>query len=320
MSRSSDIVYQMQHRRSERKKPKVNAKLKRVNIGDNQKGGIAAANENKPPPITMQKTAGRNSFALFSSIGFHVVLALIFGILVIKDRITLDDENLAGAFVPTEPIKRVRPNINNPNKPKFEVKEHVMEVPVQQPLVTNPNLPPSQDGFALPSDTSTGLTPVGPTLGAGPKIGKIGPGLTNPIQPISPTAVSPTIVRPTSKGDPIVDLDPDILEGAENSVLEVPEIDPSQPGSSNPKAKYVPKPAYPKNARRAQKEGTVRLQATIGTDGIPKNIVALTKLGFGFEEAAIAAWKKSKYIPAKKNGKDIEVTVKIKFEFKLDDY
>ena len=320
MSRSSDIVYQMQHRRAERKKPKFNAKLKRVNISDNQKGGIAAANENKPPPITMQKTAGRNSFALFSSIGFHVVLALIFGILVIKDRITLDDENTYAAFVPPDITLRERGNIKARPRPTFDAKEQVIDAPIKQTPVTNANLPPSQGGFILPTDTNTDLAPVGPALDAGPRIGEIGRGLAGPIQPISPTTVSPSIVRPTQKGGPIADLNSDLLEGAENSTLEVPEIDLTQPGSSNPKAKYVPKPAYPKNARRAQKEGTVKLRATIGTNGIPKNIVALTKLGFGFEEAAIAAWKKSKYIPAKKNGKDIEVTVKIKFEFKLDDY
>ncbi len=319
MSRSSDIVYQMQHRRSERKKPKVNAKLKRTNIDDTLKGGIAAANENKPPPITMQKTAGRNSFALFFSIGFHVVLALIFGFIVIKDRITTIDENLVVDIVPPEPIHRERGTVNVRERPTFDAKDQVIEAPIQQPMVTNANLPPARDGFILPTDTSTDIGPIGPALGAGPRIGEISRGIVGPIQPTTPTAVSPTIVRPTQKGGPIADLSTD-LEVAENSSLETPDIDLSQPGSSNPKAKYVPKPSYPKNARRAQKEGTVKLRATIGTNGIPKNIVKLTNLGFGFEEAAIAAWKKSKYIPAQKNGKDVEVTVTIKFEFKLDDY
>lgn len=319
MSRSSDIVQQIQHRRAERKKPKFNAKLKQVNIDDNQKGGIAAAKENKPPPITMQKTAGRNSFALFSAIGFHVVIALVFGFLVIKERITMEDENLAAAFVPPEITHRERGTIKTRPRPTFDAKDQVIDAPIQQPLVTNTNLPPSREGFILPSDTSTELAPVGPALGAGPRIGEIGRGLVGPIQPTNPPTVSPSIVRPTQKGGPIADLSTD-LKVAENSTLEVPDIDLSQPGSSNPKAKYVPKPSYPKNARRAQKEGTVKLRATIGTDGVPKDIVALTKLGFGFEEAAIAAWKKSKYIPAQKNGKDVEVTVTIKFEFKLDDY
>ncbi len=320
MSRSSDIVYQMQHRRAERKKPKVNAKLKRTNIDDSQKGGIAAANENKPPPITMQKTAGRNSSALFFSVGFHAVLALIFGILVIKDRISLDEEDLAVAFVPPDIQLTERGTVNRRERPTFEANDQVIETRIKQPLVNSTNLPPARNGFVLPTDTSTDIEPVGPALGAGPRIGEINRGSVGPIQPVSPNTVNPTILRPTQKeGGPIADLATD-LEVAENSTLEVPEIDLSQPGSSNPKAKYVPKPSYPKNARRAQKEGTVKLRATIGTDGVPKNIVKLTNIGYGFEEAAIAAWKKSKYIPAKKNGKDIEVTVTIKFEFKLDDY
>jgi protein TonB len=61
------------------------------------------------------------------------------------------------------------------------------------------------------------------------------------------------------------------------------------------------------------------LQATIGIDGIPKDIVAVTKLGFGFEEAAIAALKKWKFIPAKKKGKDVERRINIPIEFKLED-
>ena len=42
-------------------------------------------------------------------------------------------------------------------------------------------------------------------------------------------------------------------------------------------------PDYPKNAKQAQKEGTVILQARIDVNGLPKDIIAFTNLGFGLE-------------------------------------
>ncbi|MYB63143.1 hypothetical protein F4X73_00510, partial [Candidatus Poribacteria bacterium] len=79
MSRSSDIVSQLQRRRAERKKPKVNSKLMKVSLAENEVDGIVTAAGNKPPPITLQKTGGRNSLSLFFSIGLHVSLALLLG-------------------------------------------------------------------------------------------------------------------------------------------------------------------------------------------------------------------------------------------------
>ena len=101
--------------------------------------------------------------------------------------------------------------------------------------------------------------------------------------------------------------------------LAVPNIDTSKEGITPPQTIKKVKPVYPKDAKRAEKEGTVTLLATIGTDGKAKDITALTTLGFGLEEAAIAALKKFKFIPAKKDGVATELEVKIPFEFTLED-
>ena len=51
-----------------------------------------------------------------------------------------------------------------------------------------------------------------------------------------------------------------------------------------------------------------------------KDIVALTNLGFGLEEAAIEALKKTTFRPATKGGKPISLeNVQIPYEFKLED-
>ena len=85
-----------------------------------------------------------------------------------------------------------------------------------------------------------------------------------------------------------------------------------------PRRKKTVNPIYPKEAIEKKKEGMVKLQASIDVNGIPQNIVALTKLGFGFEEAAIEALKESTFHPATKHGKPIKVTVKIPYDFKLE--
>ncbi len=86
-----------------------------------------------------------------------------------------------------------------------------------------------------------------------------------------------------------------------------------------PKYKTRSNPQYPKSAKEEKKEGTVVLQVIIDENGIPKDIVALTSLGFGLEAAAIEALKKSTFHPAMKNGKPISKEVEIPYAFKIED-
>ncbi len=318
MSRSSDILYQMQHRRAERKKPKINAKLKKVSIEESQKGGIAAAQEKKPPPITMQKTGGRNSAALTFSVGLHVAIAVLLGFLYIKDQITSESEKLAVALVPQEMPQRERANIKTRPRVRIDAKPQEIEVPIRRTPVTNPNIRRTPGDLTLPTAPETDLGSIGQSLNARPKVSPIPGALKGPVQPTD-TSVSPSFERPTTDNSSIADLSNTTKPSDGPGLTVPPDFDVTEVGSSHPKLKIDVEPIYPKNAKRAEKEGTVKLQATIGTDGIPKNIVALTNLGFGLEEAAIAAFKKCRFIPAKKKGKDVEITVTRKFEFELDD-
>ena len=316
MSRSSDILSQMQQRRAERKKPKVNSTLKKTSIGNNQISGIATAQENKPPPITMQKTGGRNSVAMTFSIGLHVVIAILLGIFYIKERIIPPHEQFAGAFVPSEINQRERSTVKVRDRVQFDTQQEKIEDPIQRAPVPNANIPQTPGDISLPSPSDTDLSPIDSGLGDGPKINVIKPGLSKPIPPPSTPIASPP-VRPRQT-DPNPDLS-NPPKPIDSTTFEVPDVDTTQAETKDPKAKYAPKPIYPKNAKRAEKEGKVMLQATIGIDGIPKDIVVVTKLGFGFEEAAIAALKKWKFIPAKKKGKDVELRINIPIEFKLED-
>ncbi len=82
-----------------------------------------------------------------------------------------------------------------------------------------------------------------------------------------------------------------------------------------PKFKNKAKPKYPKSAKEKKKGGEVLLQFTIDENGTPKDIVALTNLGFGLEAAVIEALKKSTFHPATKDGKPISKQVQITYNF-----
>ncbi len=316
MSRSSDIVHQIQQHRAERKKPKINAKLKKVSIDESQKDGIAAAQENKPPPLTVQKTGGRNSLALTFSIGLHVSLALLLGFFYITQQLTSEVGDFAVAFVPQEPPQRERPINKPPPRPEIDTKPQEIEALPQQTPVTNPDIPQTPSDFPLPSLSDPDLGTAGPALGEGPKFKPI-PGVKGPVQSKQP-APKPKPERPPQENPPPPDFkNTETLD--KGPILKAPDIDISQAGTSHPKPTKAPDPIYPEDAKRAGKEGIVELQATVGTDGIPRNVVALTKHGFGFEEAALKAMKKWRFIPGKKKGKETEMTVKIKIEFTLDD-
>ena len=316
MSRSSDIVSQLQRRRAERKKPKVNSVLMKVNIDDSQLGGIVTAGENKPPPTTLQKTGGRNSLSLFFSIGLHVSLALLLGFIYIKDRITSEDDRISAALVaPEELTMRERTNIPVRKRQTFEAEQQEIEIPLDTTVVTDTNLlNPRDEGFTLPSGHGTDFNTETPGLNDGPRV-IINPGrIKSPVPPTT-TVKPPKIDRPPGN-TPAPEFIP---PGTSSPGPRVPDFDTSQVGNEPPKITKRIKPVYPKTAKRAEKEGTVKLQATIGTDGIPKDIVALTKLGFGFEDAAINALKKWRFIPGKKKGKDAEMTVSLEIKFELDE-
>ena len=87
----------------------------------------------------------------------------------------------------------------------------------------------------------------------------------------------------------------------------------------SPKYKTHVRPKYPKSAKEAKKGGTVILQLTINENGIPEEIVALTNLGFGLEEAAIEVLKKNTFQPATKDGKPISRQVEIPYDFAITD-
>ena len=90
-----------------------------------------------------------------------------------------------------------------------------------------------------------------------------------------------------------------------------------EPGVTAPKYKFRVEPLYPVIAKNVKREGEVVLETTINEQGIPLDIVARTNLGFGLEEAAIEALKKTTFYPAMKDGKMISKQVTLRYRFTL---
>ena len=79
-------------------------------------------------------------------------------------------------------------------------------------------------------------------------------------------------------------------------------------------------PIYPESARLAHKQGIVVLEATIGVDGIARNIEIVKVVevsGLGCEEAAIAALKASQFVPAKQGKVVVSQRLRIPYRFQF---
>ena len=80
-------------------------------------------------------------------------------------------------------------------------------------------------------------------------------------------------------------------------------------------------PKYPESARRAEREGLVEVEFIVGADGRATDIKVIREepKGFGFGDAAIEAVNKWRFTPAKKDGQNVPMRVKIPVRFTLDD-
>ena len=79
-------------------------------------------------------------------------------------------------------------------------------------------------------------------------------------------------------------------------------------------------PIYPESARLSHKQGLVVLEATIGTDGIARNIKVVKVVevsGLGCEEAAITALKASRFVPAKRGKMVVSQRLRIPYRFQF---
>jgi len=85
--------------------------------------------------------------------------------------------------------------------------------------------------------------------------------------------------------------------------------------ATRPKPKSVPQPAYSEAARAAGVEGKVRVQLTVDETGKVVSVRVLQGLGYGLDEAAVAAAQRAQFDPATRCGKPISATFTISMRF-----
>lgn len=315
-SRSASILSQVQQRRAERKKPKVVAPLKKISLDPDQRSAVSTAQASIPSHTITQKTTGRNSAAFSVSMVLHVIIGLLVSIYYITDRIESQTEKFDIDLV-REDLKPKR-RLQGRKKLTFEVKkQETQALRPNKPVTTATDLPTTADGFTIPEDTGAKLDVPELSTNDGLKAIDVERNLSKPTRAVELDTKAPVLETERSQKSLIDRIEPiapkDALDELKGVDIQV------EAGIVNPQYKYKVKPDYPKNAKQAEKEGTVILQATIDVNGMPQNIVALTNLGFGLENAAIAALKKTTFRPATKAGKPVSLQVEIPFEFKLDD-
>ena len=86
-----------------------------------------------------------------------------------------------------------------------------------------------------------------------------------------------------------------------------------------PRFMYREPPVYPMLARKLGREGRVLLRITLDESGRQKSIEVIERSGFGFTDAAVAALKKSVFLPARKDGKNVAARVLVPVRFRFDD-
>jgi protein TonB len=84
---------------------------------------------------------------------------------------------------------------------------------------------------------------------------------------------------------------------------------------AKPKPKNVPQPAYTDRAREAGIEGKVRIELTVDETGRVVGVRVLSGLGYGLDEAAVAAAQSASFEPAIRCGKPSRATFTISMRF-----
>ncbi len=89
------------------------------------------------------------------------------------------------------------------------------------------------------------------------------------------------------------------------------------PGVVRPNMTSRPQPRYPPAARRLNKQADVQLRVLVDENGKVVQIERLSKaVGFGFEDAAEAAARKTKWVPGTKLGVRVKMWVDLRISFR----
>ena len=262
--------------------------------------------------------AKRSRVSVLASLGLHAIAVFIAAFFVVRTA-QVNDDAFAIDFFQALPEKRDPPD-RKPivkSQPQPTTQPQVLKQPILNPVV---NLPTADDGFVLPDERLDGVPDPGPT-DAGPGINTEGfSGMKfGPVKPKFDTGTPEDIIRQKRDNSTLSNIEeiPDI--GADPAPADHDAFKP-QEVTRRPQWRKKVEPKYPSAARRAQKEGKVVLEATIGVDGKAKGIeIKEDNVGFGCSRAAVDALEASRFNPAKRGEESVPIRISIPYQFKLDD-
>ena len=248
------------------------------------------------------------------SLGIHLFVAFLLTIYAITEYIP-EPEPVSLDFVeiPREPRPIIRQSQIKPSRPP----DALIQVPRVRRTPTDVELPTEELEFPSPGEDFVD-TDAAPSGGVSLPEG-LGDIQVEQGRPEIPTeAPGVKIDRGPPSIDP-KDSDRDIPDpGLDDRTIDA-KVSVQVDQNARPLRKAKPK--YPEAARRAQREGIVELECTVGVDGRATDIKVIKEepKGFGFGEAAIEALKKWRFTPAKKGSESVPQRVKIPIRFTLDD-
>lgn len=82
-----------------------------------------------------------------------------------------------------------------------------------------------------------------------------------------------------------------------------------------------PRPGYPLAARRRGLEGTVRIEVTVGADGLVRDLRLKSTSGSSdLDESALGAVRRWRFVPARQGAETVEGKVTVPIRFRLNDF
>lgn len=257
------------------------------------------------------------SLAWIVSLVFHLLIALFVAIHIAQNVAIDDDDAVVAEVLQAEKIPKIRRELEYTAK---KIQPSVQRTPTARPRQAVAQVQiPAGDGVLTISSDDLDIASSGEPSAAIPKLER----------PLVAERHRANIKTEMPKIEPNRLVKPSITDKFEPAEVPQAEIElkepvgvPSMDINANtvpPKALHKPKPKYPERARNAGKEGLVRLEATIGIDGKAKDIKVKEGIGFGCDEAAIEALKRSRFSPAEKDGKPVAIRIIIPYRFKIED-
>jgi periplasmic protein TonB len=253
-----------------------------------------------------QRSQPRSAFSivLVGSILLHIGLALTAKLVPKPDRsqnvsIAVLGEEEAEPEPPKPPPPPPPPPPPEPPKPE-RVRPTTPPKPVE--AETPPDEPPPE---AKPKrdlgEKFEGFEDLGLTLDGGGGEGGIA---------VPPPSAKGTDPRPQRAAKPRPEKPP------EKKTLETKRADTCN-DETKPKPKTQVAAKYPDEARKAEVEGRVKVKITIDENGKVVDAKIVKGLGFGLDEAAIAAYQQWTFEPATRCGKPVPTTITVAMRFGL---